>query len=141
MDYTKLPIDIIKHIITYDKHFIVRKNKLVSIIPKDDYRYNLLHYICLSLSNNFINISDNEYCYHYIFPNICNNNERTINYIDNDMFQVRIYFTKNNIIKYYCYIGRLLPKNDNKIKKISIYHKNELSNYEWRYIIYEYERK
>ena len=139
MDFTKLPNDIINHIVTYDKHFIIRKNKLVSIIPKDDYRYNLLHYICLKLINS-INMSEDELCYQYIFPNICTNIERTKNYVDNDMFQIRISFT-NNIINYSCYIGRLLPKNDNKVKKISIYFEKDVSNYEWRYIIYDYERK
>ena len=85
-------------------------------------------------------MSEDELCYQYIFPNICTNIERTKNYVDNDMFQIRISFT-NNIINYSCYIGRLLPKNDNKVKKISIYFEKDVSNYEWRYIIYDYERK
>lgn len=38
----KLSDDIINNILSYDKHFIVRNGKLVSIIPKDDYRYNML---------------------------------------------------------------------------------------------------
>ena len=139
MDFTKLPNDIINHIITYDKHFIIRKNKLVSIIPKDDYRYSLLHYNCLSLSR-IVNISKKEILYQYNLPNICNINERIINYVDNDMLQIRMYFTRNSI-KYYCYIGRLIPKNDNKVKKISIYFEKDISNYEWRYLIYDYERK
>jgi len=38
----KLSDDIINNILSYDKHFIIRKGKLVSVIPKDDYRYNIL---------------------------------------------------------------------------------------------------
>jgi hypothetical protein len=76
MDYTKLPIDIIKHIITYDKHFIVRKNKLVSIIPKDDYRYNLLHYITLTEEDNWI--FNQERRYEYIMPNLYDIIERKV---------------------------------------------------------------
>ena len=38
----KLPNDIINNILSYDKHFIIRKGVPVSIITNDDYRYNLL---------------------------------------------------------------------------------------------------
>jgi len=35
----RLPNDIINNILSYDKHFIIRKGEPVSIIAKDDYRY------------------------------------------------------------------------------------------------------
>ena len=35
----RLPNDIINNILSYDKHFIIRKGEPVSIITKDDYRY------------------------------------------------------------------------------------------------------
>jgi hypothetical protein len=38
----KLPNDIINNILSYDKHFIIRNGIPVSIITKDDYRYDLL---------------------------------------------------------------------------------------------------
>jgi hypothetical protein len=38
----KLPIDIVRHILTYDKHFTIRKNILTQIIPRDDYRFTML---------------------------------------------------------------------------------------------------
>jgi hypothetical protein len=38
----RLSDDIINNILSYDKHFIIRNGKLVSIIPKDDYRYTML---------------------------------------------------------------------------------------------------
>ena len=41
----KLPYDIINHILSYDKRFIIRKGIPISVIPKDDYRYSLLKQI------------------------------------------------------------------------------------------------
>lgn len=40
--FHKLPQDIISYILLYDEHFIIRKGKIISIIPKTDYRYNLI---------------------------------------------------------------------------------------------------
>jgi hypothetical protein len=48
-----LPIDIVRHIITYDKRFTIRKNKLIQIIPRDDYR------IATVLTKKLINIKYN----------------------------------------------------------------------------------
>jgi len=39
---SKLPNDIINNILSYDKHFIIRKGIPVSIITKDDYRYVII---------------------------------------------------------------------------------------------------
>jgi hypothetical protein len=36
------PDDVINNILSYDKHFIIRRGELINIIPKDDYRYNIL---------------------------------------------------------------------------------------------------
>jgi hypothetical protein len=38
----KLPIDIVRHILTYDKRFTIRKNILTQIIPRDDERFTML---------------------------------------------------------------------------------------------------
>jgi hypothetical protein len=40
--FSKLPIELINHILSFDKHFTIRKGELVTIIPKDDPRYELL---------------------------------------------------------------------------------------------------
>ena len=42
-----LPIEIVKHIISYDKRFIIRKGKIIEIkrIDKNDKRYELLESI------------------------------------------------------------------------------------------------
>ena len=47
--FCKLPLDIIKYILLYDEHFIIRKGGIVSIIPKTDYRYTLLNFITFNL--------------------------------------------------------------------------------------------
>lgn len=43
----KLPLDIIKYILSFDKRFIIRNNKILIInkINKKDYRYNILYNI------------------------------------------------------------------------------------------------
>jgi hypothetical protein len=42
-----LPVEIVKHIISYDKRFIIRNGKIIQInqIDKNDKRYNLLELI------------------------------------------------------------------------------------------------
>ena len=40
--FQNLPNDIINNILSYDKHFIIRKGLPVSIITKDDYRYDVI---------------------------------------------------------------------------------------------------
>jgi hypothetical protein len=43
--FHKLPQDVIYKILLYDEHFIMRKGKMIDIIPKTDYRYNLMKHI------------------------------------------------------------------------------------------------
>ena len=38
----KLPIDVVRNILTYDKRFIIRNNILTQIIPRDDERIIML---------------------------------------------------------------------------------------------------
>ena len=40
--FRNLPNDIINYILLYDDHFILRKGKIISIIPKTDERYKKL---------------------------------------------------------------------------------------------------
>ena len=49
LKFCKLPFDIIKYILLYDEHFIIRKGEIISIIPKTDYRYILLNFITFNL--------------------------------------------------------------------------------------------
>ena len=70
MIFSKLPTDIINIILLYDEHFIMRKGKIVSIIPKSDMRYKILSFITLNAWNfsefNFKRI------YNYKFNNVYN---------------------------------------------------------------------
>jgi hypothetical protein len=135
--FSNLPLDIIKYIITFDKHFILRNGEIISIIPKDDYRYNLLHYITLKEEDNWIFIQ--EHRYEYIMPNLYDIIERKDQSIENDITSVAISNNDNGSIKYSIYIGRLKPKNK-YMKKKQIYYKGNLSDYDWHYILYEYTR-
>jgi len=40
--FAKLPVELINTILSFDKHFIIRKGEPVTIIPKDDPRRGLL---------------------------------------------------------------------------------------------------
>ena len=40
---SKLSNDSVNNILSYDKHFIIRKGIPINIIPKDDFRYDLLN--------------------------------------------------------------------------------------------------
>jgi hypothetical protein len=144
--FSKLPPDIIKYILIFDKRFIIRYGEIVSIIPKDDYRYNLLHYITLTDFNKKLNITNsqniNRY-YQYNLPNLYDLSERRDQLIDDDSIDVRINYDENenqnkNII-YNISIGRLRLK-DNTIPKRRIYYKGNLDEYEWYYIHYKYVR-
>jgi hypothetical protein len=121
--FSKLPTDIIKYILSnFDKHFIIRKGELISIIPKDDYRYNLLNYITITEDNdNSRIIIFGKYCrYSYNFQNLFNNSRKKYN-IENDMISTDIYINKKTV-KYEIFIGRIKKKNTfgNRGKKLMI---------------------
>ena len=40
--FASLPVELINTILSFDKHFIIRKGEPVTIIPKDDQRRELL---------------------------------------------------------------------------------------------------
>ena len=55
--FNKLPNDLINVILSYNKHFKIRKGEPVTIIPRDDERYVLLSTI--PLANTCPNAEDN----------------------------------------------------------------------------------
>jgi len=75
-----LPVEIVKHIISYDKRFIIRKGKIIQInqIDKNDKRYNLLE----SIKQKQHNINDNSSCV-YLKINYCK--DFCIYYCDNKL--------------------------------------------------------
>ena len=134
--FRNLPNDIIKHILLYDEHFIMRKGNIVSIIPKTDYRYNLLNFFTLKLRyvENYNPIITT---YIYSLPNLYNYEGRTLN--NHDMIQVNLYEYKD-YIKYSIWIGRQYPKSFICNKKQNYYIENKLE-YNWIFTEFEYERR
>ena len=133
--FCKLPLEIIKYILLYDEHFIMRKGEVVSIIPKTDYRYNLLNFIIFNLG--YIEKFNNELTYNYYFPNLHNYEGRVKN--NSDLIQVSIN-ENNKFIKYSIWIGRQYPKSITCNKKQNYYIENEL-DYNWIYTEYKYIRR
>ena len=136
LKFCKLPFDIIKYILLYDEHFIMRKGEIISIIPKTDYRYVLLNFITFNLEY-FENIN-NELRYKYYFPNLHNYEGRVKN--NSDLIQVNIN-ENNDFIKYSVWIGKQYPKSVNRNKYRQIYYIENSLDYNWIYTQYEYIRR
>jgi len=133
--FYKLPFDIIKYILSYDEHFIIRKGKIISIIPKTDNRYKLLDFITLKLDS--VSNFNNEIRYKYYFNNLYDYEGRQQN--NSDLFDITIK-EYNDIIKYSIWIGRQYPKSINCSKKQNYYIENPCK-YIWNYIEYDYIRR
>jgi hypothetical protein len=133
--FRNLPNDIINHILLYDEHFIMRKGIIVSIIPKTDYRYNLLNFIMLHLNDVENRNQLTKYKYH--FPNLYSYEGRTLN--NPDMIQVNLY-EYNDHVKYSIWIGRQYPKHFICNKKQNYYIENPLE-YNWIYTEFDYVRR
>jgi hypothetical protein len=132
MIFSKLPIDIIQHILLYDEHFKMRKGKLVSIIPKSDDRYKILSFITLTL--RYVSDFSSKKLYRYHFNNLYNYKERE--YPNNDTIDVEI--KESNHIHYSIWIGRQYPKSFISTKPQPFLIEN--SDYHWRYIHHKYIR-
>jgi len=132
--FNKLPLDIVKYILVFDQHFIIRKGEIISIIPKIDYRYNLLNFITFKQCNydNFYN----ELRYYYYFPNLFNYEGRLKN--NSDLIQVKINENKD-FIKYSIWIGKQYPKSI-KCNKKQYYYIEKPLEYNWVYTQYKYIR-
>jgi len=143
--FMKLPPDIINHIVSFDKHFILRKGELVSVIPKDDERYKILHFVTLHLNNppkirQYPPPKESIYAeYVFDFPNLYDINERETQHVNNDMFEARIRITQDFVL-YNFFIGRLKPLNGNLNKQLR-YYKGDLKDHDWHYIDYNYIRR
>lgn len=133
--FCKLPLDIIKYILLYDEHFIIRKGKIVSIIPKTDYRYILLNFITFTL--DYLENNYNELRYTYFFLNLYNYEGRVKN--NSDLIQVNIN-ENNNFIEYSIWIGKQYPKSIICNKKQNYYIEKPL-DYNWIYTEYKYIRR
>jgi hypothetical protein len=133
--FRNLPDDIINYILLYDEHFIMRKGKMISIIPKTDHRYILLNFITLKLDS--FEMYNNELRYKYCFPNLHNYEGRQMN--NSDMIEVHIN-ENNDFIKYSIWFGKQYPKFIPCNKK-QMYHIENPLDYHWVYTEYEYTRR
>ena len=133
--FCKLPLDIIKYILLYDEHFILRKGEIISIIPKTDYRYILLTFITFNL--DYLENYNNVLRYKYYFQNLYNYEGRVKN--NSDLIQVNIN-ENNEFIKYSIWIGKQYPKYIICNKKQNYYIENPI-DYNWIYTEYEYIRR
>ena len=137
--FKNLPDVLINIILSYNEYFKIRKGQLISIIPKNDYRYNLLNKITFSIiyyNNLYNNIVRYEYNYN---ENLIDFEEKTNQNIGNDMIQVDIEITPIQVV-YNIFIGRI-KLFDNNYQKKSIYYIGNLKNIQWSCIKYEYIRK
>lgn len=95
-------MDVIKYIFSFDQHFVIRNGEIVSIIPKSDYRFNLLKFItfkCCGEIEHFHGKTRYNYCFH----NLHDYSKRYIN--SDDLFQVAIN-EKEDKVEYEIWIGR-----------------------------------
>ena len=135
--FSKLPIDVIKYIFLFDEHFIIRKGKIISIIPKSDYRYALLKFI--TIQECIIEKFGNFTRYNYSLHNLYNYKGRHGN--NSDLVQVSLYFNEINYsLEYVVWIGRQKLKNI-KTNKIQMYGIENPKKYHWVYTEYEYISK
>lgn len=133
--FSNLPNDVIKNILLYDERFIIRKGEIVSIIPKSDYRYNILKYI--TFTRYYFENNNNIFIYKYYFPNLYNYEGRSNNNPDIIHVNLNEY---SDFIKYSIWIGRQYPKFFICNKKQNYYIENFLE-YNWIYTEYEYIRR
>lgn len=133
--FHNLPNDLIRKILLYDEHFIRRKGEIISIIPKTDNRYKLLHFITFTLQHM------EKHAHHtiirYKFSNLYNYEERQMN--NSDLFEVSLH-EYNDAIKYSIWIGKQYPKTIPCTKKQDYYIEKPLE-YNWMYTYFEYVRQ
>ena len=134
--FCNLPIDIIKNILLYNEQFIMIKGQIVSIIPKTDYRYNLLNFITIKL--DYVLTYNYVTRYRYYFQNLYNYEGRRIN--NSDMIEITINNRYTGIIFYSIWIGKQYPKSFNCNKKQIYFIENPLE-YNWIYTEFEYARR
>ena len=132
--FNKLPIEIKKYILLFNEHFIMRKGEIIYIIPKSDYRYNLLKFITFKL--DCVEYYGGELkCRHY-FHNLHDYEERQQN--NSDLIQVDIKENEDSI-KYSVWIGKQYQKSVKSNKK-QIYHIENPLEYNWIYTEHKYLR-
>jgi hypothetical protein len=143
--FAKLPLDLIKYeILPFDKHFIIRKGKLITInsIENDDYRYKILKNITIKKEKSYI-ICNNHKRYEYSFNgNLYNSIERKERKIDDDILEVTMCLCENGNIEYNIIIFRMKPIHYvNKYYSNKFWYVPNYTGYCWYYVHYHYIRQ
>lgn len=133
--FAKLPLDIIKYILTFNENFLIVNNKIISFIFKNDFRYDILKYITLKYiyDSPIPRWCCRRYNYEFLNKNTSLWREEKLDY--NDKIWVYI-TTSDKSIKYEIKIRRLQKREfpDEKYKCM-------LREYVWKTIHYKYTRK
>jgi len=88
-----LPLEIVKHILSFDKRFVIRKNGKIVYINKlllNDKRYSILRNISLIKREPYTNIS-------YLILNICYRKEYYIIYHNNCYVINVMYYDEDSV--------------------------------------------
>jgi hypothetical protein len=141
--FSKLPLDIILYeILPYDKHFKIRKGKLVSVIPKDDERYVICQYITRTLNHSYIIGNMHRRYEFYLHKNKYDFVERRNQNIEDDYIEMTMCYNEDASIEYSIIISKLVPRTRlygcNNYKNI-IFLCN-VDNYCWTYQTIRYLR-
>lgn len=147
--FAKLPLDVILYeILTYDKHFKIEKGKLISIIPKDDDRYELLKTVTF-VKDHFYTIGNFTKRYEYRFlKNLHDFEERKTREVGDDIVELTMYTDTNKQIECHVAIYRLKPMNEiqmpNQISshliRRNIIEIPNMNEYVWLYRYFRYFR-
>ena len=138
----KLPDDIILYIYTkIIKRYRFYKGKLIKLIDLDKYSF-LEKYIYRRITHfrqlPSIDANEKRYRIDYCIPNVCEIYNRKDLHIDNDMICMELTENENSI---YYEISRFRMKrveNINNKKLPTIYHRGNLSDYDWEVVNYSY---
>jgi len=134
--FSNLPDDIKNHILSFDKHFKIRRGQLVSVISKDDFRYNILYYSINHLINSHQK-NEHQINFRYNLHNLYNIDRGEE--VQNDMIIVLMNLS-SLVIKYDIFIGRFIPKTNNMNNMNNMNKLHSIEDCQWNFFNYYYDR-
>jgi len=140
--FSRLPEDIIKYILSFDRHFVIRRGHIVSIIPKDDARYDVLRFTVRTLQYaRHLHSTHDRYVYR--LPNRFNSDPRRADQgVEDDMVEFTIgdIYDDVDVLECNVFLARLLPMvdllNDSIVPQF--YYKGTMDDYAWHYRSFTY---
>ena len=134
--FSNLPEDIIKYILSFDKHFIIRRGQVVSVIPYDDTRYDVLRFTMRTLqySRHLLSTHDR---YVYRLPNRYNDDPRRADQgVEDDVVEFTIgTIYDDNVLECNIFLARLVPILNVADDDISpqFYYRGTMDDHVWNY--------